>query len=176
MNFGEKFRTEHSNLSGSMSKSELDTYAKKLKSKINETTFDKEHDTVFVKDSTLTKKQIDYLQLKLNIYIFRLDQEKIGLNPFEPYDIKACEIQAVNSTATGLSLIVTALFNLLANSLIANSSIPTTMPPTTYIVCLFCVAILTILIGVGTRPLLKDIIFNYKNKKYIKALQESNKI
>lgn len=30
MNFGEKFRTEHSNLSGSMSKSELDTYAKKL--------------------------------------------------------------------------------------------------------------------------------------------------
>lgn len=79
MNFGEKFRTEHSNLSGSMSKSELDTYAKKLKSKINETTFDKEHDTVFVKDSTLTKKQIDYLQLKLNIYIFRLDQKKMRL-------------------------------------------------------------------------------------------------
>lgn len=171
MNFGEKFRTEHSSLSGSMSKSELDTYAKKLKSKINETTFDKEHDTVFVKDSTLTKKQIDYLQLKLNIYIFRLDQEKIGLNPFKPYDIEACEIQAVNSTATGLSLIVTVLFNLLANS-----SIPTTMPPTAYTVCLFCVVILTILIGGGTRPLLKDIIFNYKNKKYIKALQESNKI
>lgn len=29
MNFGEKFRTEHSSLSGSMSKSELDTYAEK---------------------------------------------------------------------------------------------------------------------------------------------------
>lgn len=49
MNFGEKFRTEHSSLSGSMSKSELDTYAEKLEAKINETTFDKEHDTVFFK-------------------------------------------------------------------------------------------------------------------------------
>ena len=171
MNFGEKFRTEHSNLSGSMSKSELDTYAKKLKSKINETTFDKEHDTVFVKDSTLTKKQIDYLQLKLNIYIFRLDQEKIGLNPFEPYDIEACGIKNVSSIAECLSLIVATLFDLLISF-----SIPMSMPSTTYIVRLLCVAILAILLCIGSYSLLYDIIFNYKNKRYIKALQESNEI
>ena len=171
MNFGEKFRTEHSSLSGSMSKSELDTYAKKLKSKINETTFDKEHDTLFIKNSTLTKKQIDYLQLKLNIYIFRLDQEKIGLNPFEPYDIEACGIKNVNFIAGGLSLIVAILFDLLVNF-----SIPMSMPPTAYTVCILCVAILAILISIGSYSLLYDIIFNYKNKRYIKALQESNEI
>lgn len=171
MNFGEEFRTEHSSLSGSMSKAELDTYAEKLESKIKETTFDKEHDTLFIKNSTLTKKQIDYLQLKLNIYIFRLDQEKIGLNPFESYNIKACGIKNVNSIAQVLSLIVATLFDLLISF-----SIPMSMPSTEYTVCLLCVAFLAILICIGSYSLLYDIIFNYKNKRYIKALQESNEI
>lgn len=171
MNFGEKFRTEHSSLSGSMSKSELDTYAEKLESKINEATFDKEHDTVFVKNSTLTKQQIDYLQLKLNIHIYRLDQEKIGLNPFEHCDIEACEIETVNSIAASLSSIAAILF-----SLLASLSIPMSLSETTYITRLLCVFFLAVLICIGGFFLLNDIIFNYKNKRYIKTLQESNEI
>lgn len=150
-----------------MSKSELDAYAEKLESKINETTFDKEHDTVFVKNSTLTKKQIDYLQLKLNIHIYRLDQEKIGLNPFEHCDIEACEIETVNSIAS----IVAILF-----SLLASLSIPMSLSETTYITRLLCVFFLAVLICIGGFFLLNDIIFNYKNKRYIKALQENNEI
>lgn len=62
MDFGEKFRAKHSDLIGLISKSELDKYAEKIKSRINETNFDKEHDTVSIENSTLTQKQIDYLQ------------------------------------------------------------------------------------------------------------------
>lgn len=170
MNFGEKFRTEHSSLSGSMSKAELDTYAEKLESKINEATFDKEHDTLFVKNSTLTKEQIDYLQLKLNIYIYRLDQEKIGLNPFETYDIEPCGIGAVDFKAGSFSLIVAVLFTLLVGFAL------TSMPPTTFCIGIFCTFLLGLLIAIGGDFLLYDIIFNYKNKKYIKALQESDEI
>lgn len=173
MNFGEKFRTEHSSLSGSMSKAELDTYAKKLESKINEATFDKEHDTLFVKNSTLTKEQIDYLQLKLNIHIYRLVQEKIGLNPFESYDIEASyKIGVVDFLVLlGLPCIVATLFLLLVTSII-----PTPMPSTTYTVCLLCVGILTLLLGTGILFLLLNIVFNYKDKRYIKRLQESDEI
>ena len=173
MNFGEKFRTEHSSLSGSMSKAKLDTYAEKLESKIKETTFDKEHDTLFIKNSTLTKKQIDYLQLKLNIYIFRLDQEKIGLNPFKSYDIEASyKIGVVDFLVLlGLSCIVAILFESLVTSII-----PTPMPSTPYTFCLYCVGSLAIFLGVGTLLLMLDIVFNYKDKRYIKALQESNEI
>lgn len=172
MNFGEKFRTEHSSLSGSMSKSELDTYAEKLESKINEATFDKEHDTIFVKNSTLTKEQIDYLQLKLNIHIYRLDQEKIGLNPFEPYDIKIyADGLAGQLVQVGLPFIVAVIFFLLVTF-----SMPLPMPPMKLNICLFCAGTLAILITAGGPFLLRYIIFNYKTKRYIKTLQESNEI
>lgn len=172
MNFGEKFRTKHSSLSGSMSKAELDTYAEKLESKINEATFDKEHDTLFVKNSTLTKEQIDYLQLKLNIHIYRLDQEKIGLNPFESCDIKIyVDGLADVFVQVGIPFIVATLFVLLVAF-----NMPLPMPTIKLNICLFCTGALAILIVIGGPFLLRNIIFNYKNKKYIKALQESNEI
>lgn len=170
MNFGEKFRTEHSSLSGSMSKAELDTYAEKLKSKINEATFDKEHDTVFVKNSTLTEVQIDYLQLKLNIHIYRLDQEKIGLNPFETCNIEAGEtlvdglIEIIIPTIVTLIVMVSTLSHL-------NYS-PIASCITSYLM-MICLVILNMY---GIAFLIHIIIKNYRNKRYIKALQESNEI
>lgn len=170
MNFGEKFRTEHSSLSGSMSKAELDTYAEKLKSKINEATFDKEHDTVFVKNSTLTEEQIDYLQLKLNIHIYRLDQEKIGLNPFETCNIEAGETSVDGLIEIIIPTIVTLIVMFSILSHLTYSSIASCI--TSYLM-MVCSVILNMY---GIAILIRIIIKNYRNKKYIKALQESNEI
>lgn len=170
MNFGEKFRTEHSSLSGSMSKAELDTYAEKLKSKINEATFDKEHDTVFVKNSTLTEVQIDYLQLKLNIHIYRLDQEKIGLNPFETCNIEAGETLVDGLIEIIIPTIVTPIVMVSTLSHLNYSSIASCI--TSYLM-MICLVILNMY---GIAFLIHVIIKNYRNKRYIKALQESNEI
>lgn len=170
MNFGEKFRTEHSSLSGSMSKAELDTYAEKLKSKINEATFDKEHDTVFVKNSTLTEVQIDYLQLKLNIHIYRLDQEKIGLNPFETCNIEAGETLVDGLIEIIIPTIVTLIVMVSTLSHLNYSSIASCI--TSYLM-MICLVILNMY---GIAFLIHVIIKNYRNKRYIKALQESNEI
>lgn len=170
MNFGEKFRTEHSSLSDSMSKAELDTYAEKLKSKINEATFDKEHDTVFVKNSTLTEVQIDYLQLKLNIHIYRLDQEKIGLNPFETCNIEAGETLVDGLIEIIIPTIVTFIVMFSTLSHLTYSSIASCITSYLMMVCL------VILNMFGIAILIRFIIKNYRNKKYIKALQESNEI
>lgn len=170
MNFGEKFRTEHSSLSGSMSKAELDTYAEKLKSKINEATFDKEHDTVFVKNSTLTEVQIDYLQLKLNIHIYRLDQEKIGLNPFETCNIETGETLVDGLIEIIIPTIVTLIVMVSTLSHLNYSSIASCI--TSYLM-MICLVILNMY---GIAFLIHVIIKNYRNKRYIKALQESNEI
>lgn len=170
MNFGEKFRTEHSNLSGSMSKAELDTYAEKLESKINEATFDKEHDTLFIKNSTLTEVQIDYLQLKLNIHIYRLNQEKIGLNPFETCNIEAGETLVDGLIEIIIPTIVTFIVMFSTLSHLTYSSIASCITSYLMMVCL------VILNMFGIAILIRFIIKNYRNKKYIKALQESNEI
>lgn len=177
MNFGEKFRTEHSSVSDLMSKSELDAYAEKLESKINESSFDKEHDTVFVKNSTLTNEQIDYLQLRLNIYIYRLNQGEIALNPFRACDIEANETKADIFMERGLPFIVACITELL---LLCN--IPLSFWSLLYssillnIVFILCIASLLTLIAYEFANLMDTIISNYRNKKYIKLLQESNEI
>lgn len=125
----------------------------------------------FLKNSILTKKQIDYLQLKLNIYIYRLDQEKIGLNPFESCNIEVNETLVEQCMNFFIPDIVAALFLILIASIV-----PMSMPTTPYTICLLCAAFFTVLIGVESASLMHTIIFNYKSKKYIKALQENNEI
>lgn len=183
MDFGEKFRTEHSSVSGLMSKSELDAYAEKLESKINESSFDKDHDTVFVKNSTLTNEQIDYLQLRLNIYIYRLNQEKIALNPFETCDIEADETNADSFMELGLPFIVVIIITILGLSYILPSLVYTwlitlSLPACDFAVIAFilCISIIATLAIYVLSNLIHNVISNYRNKKYIKLLQESNKI
>lgn len=177
MNFGERFRTEHPSLNNLMSKSELDAYAEKLESKINTTNFDKDHDTIFVKNSTLTKEQIDYLQLKLDIYIYRLNQEKIALNPFETCDIEANETKADVFMEQVLPFIVAIIIGIL---LICNtpSSLVSLLSTSLIIYVIFnlCIGSIGCLIMFGLNNLMYDIISDYEDKKYIKALQENDEI
>lgn len=182
MDFGEKFRAEHPSLSNLMSKSELDAYAEKLKSKINTTSFDKYHDTIFVKNSTLTKEQIDYLQLKLDIYIYRLNQEEIALNPFETCNIEANETKADFFMEQVLPFIVAIIITFL-ELIYLPSSFYTCLLTLSWPACGFvgvafvlCISFIALLIMFGLHNLMYDVISNYEDNKYITRLKESSKI
>lgn len=180
MDFGEQFRAEHPSLSNLMGKSELDAYAEKLESKINTTSFDKDHDTIFVKNSTLTKEQIDYLQLKLDIYIYRLNQEEIALNPFETCDVEASETKADVFMEQGLAAIVTIVTFIIAVLLVCNipSSFWSLLNSSIliFVVFLLCVVSLLALIAYGFAYFINIIVSNYENEKYITKLKERNRI
>lgn len=85
MNFGNEFRKKYKYARKLKDASALNTYAKDLMKKINESNFDN-NDTLFI-NSSLAKEQIDYLQIKLNICIRRLNDKEIEICPFLEPDI-----------------------------------------------------------------------------------------
>lgn len=85
MSFGNEFRKKHKYSKKYNDASALNTYAKDLMKKINESNFDN-NDTLFI-NSSLSKEQIDYLQIKLNVCIRRLNDKEIEICPFLEPDI-----------------------------------------------------------------------------------------
>lgn len=170
MDFGEKFRVKHSDLIGLMSKSELDKYAEKIKSRINEANFDREHDTVSIKNSTLTQKQIDYLQLKLNVYMDRSNHDEVRICPLKPGKVDVgYNFWEILWTAVIVCTLMIFPFCSLCNRIL-NS---------TFSVFLFeglGLTLLTIGITVLIVYLILHVIQKIRNKKYIKTLQESDEI
>ena len=170
MDFGEKFRVKHSDLIGLMSKSELDKYAEKIKSRINEANFDREHDTVSIKNSTLTQKQIDYLQLKLNVYMDRSNPDEVRICPLKPGKVDVgYSFWEIFGTAVIVCTLMIFPFCSLCNRIL-NS---------TFFVFLFeglGLTLLTIGITVLIIYLVLYVIQKIRNEKYIKTLQESDEI
>ena len=86
MTFGEKFREDHQNLEKRIKTKEyLESYAKELKKMVYSHNYDDKH-YFLTKNHSFTKKQIDYLQLKLDITIRQKD-DMLYINPFEPCEI-----------------------------------------------------------------------------------------
>lgn len=170
MDFGEKFRVKHSDLIGLMSKSELDKYAEKIKSRINKASFDREHDTVSIKNSTLTQKQIDYLQLKLNVYMDRSNPNEVRICPLKPGKVDVgYNFWEILWTAVIVYTLMIFPFCSLCNRIL-NS---------TFLCFLFeglGLTLLTIGITVLIIYLVLYVIQKIRNKKYIKTLQESDEI
>lgn len=171
MDFGEKFRAKHSDLIGLMSKSELDKYAEKIKSRINEANFDREHDTVSIKNSTLTQKQIDYLQLKLNVYMDRSNPDKVRICPLKPGKVDVgYNFWEIFWTVVIICTLMIFPFCSLCNPILNSTS---------SVFLLFeglGLTLLTIGITVLIVYLVLCVIQKIRNKKYIKALQESDEI
>lgn len=172
MDFGEKFRAKHSDLIGLMSKSELDKYAEKIKSRINETNFDKEHDAVSIENSTLTQKQIDYLQLKLNVYMDRSNSDKVEVHPLKPGNVNVgYNFWEIFLTAFIVGTLMIFPLYSLSKFLLSST--------TSYVLLLFeglWVTLLMIGITVLIVYLILHVIQRIRNKKYIKVLQENNEI
>lgn len=172
MDFGEEFRVKHSDLIGLMSKPELDKYAEKIKSRINEANFDREHDTVSIKNSTLTQKQIDYLQLKLNVYMDRSNPDEVRICPLKPGKVDVgYDFWEILWTAVIVCTLMTFPFCSLFNSILNSTS--------SVVVFLFeglGLTSLTIGITVLIVYLVLCVIQKIRNKKYIKTLQESDEI
>lgn len=170
MDFGEKFRAKHSDLIGLMSKSELDKYAEKIKSRINEANFDREHDTVSIKNSTLTQKQIDYLQLKLNVYMDRSNPDEVRLCPLKPGKVDVgYNFWEMFWTAVIVCTLMIFPFCSLCNSILNSAS-------SVFLFEGLGLTLLTIGITVLIVYLVLYVIQKIRNKKYIKALQESDEI
>lgn len=170
MNFGEKFRAKHSDLIGLMSKSELDKYAEKIKSRINEANFDREHDTVSIKNSTLTQKQIDYLQLKLNVYMDRSNPDEVRICPLKPGKVDVgYNFWEIFWTAVIVCTLMIFPFCSLCNSILNSTSY-------VFLIEGLGLTLLTIGITVLIVYLVLYVIQKIRNKKYIKALQESDEI
>lgn len=172
MDFGEKFRAEHPNLNELMNKSELDAYAEKIKSKINETDFDEEHDTVSLKNRILTQKQIDYLQLKLNVYISRLDNETIIIYPFKPCSIDVESSIWALCLLPGILIPLTIYLLWLMFEFVVNLSNFSVLGLAIYLCCGLLLVGASIMIGI----LIYKAIQKFRNKRYIARLKESSKI
>lgn len=171
MDFGEKFRAEHPSLNELMNKSELDAYAEKIKSKINETDFDEEHDTVSLKNSILTQKQIDYLQLKLNVYISRLDNETITIYPF-----KSCNVHVeFNIWALLVITIVLSALTIFPFELCMNFFSTLDDSPFSLFI-IFCCTVPLIIVPLAIGILIYMAVQKFRNKRYIARLKESSKI
>lgn len=171
MDFGEKFRVKHSDLIGLMSKSELDKYAEKIKSRINETNFDKEHDTVSIKNSTLTQKQIDYLQLKLNVYMDRSNPDEVRICPLKPGKVDVgYNFWEIFWTVVIVCTLMIFPFYSLCNPILNSTS------SAVFLFEGLGLTLLTIGITVLIVYLVLCVIQKIRNKKYIKTLQESDEI
>lgn len=170
MDFGEKFRIKHSDLIGLMSKSELDKYAEKIKSRINEATFDREHDTVSIKNSTLTQKQIDYLQLKLNVYMDRSNPDEVRICPLKPGKVDV----SYNFWEMFWTAVIVCTLMIFPFCSLCNSILDSTSP--VFLLEGLGLTLLTIGITVLIVYLVLYVIQKIRNKKYIKALQESDEI
>ena len=86
MTFGEKFREDHQDLEKRIKTKEyLDSYAKESKKMVYSHNYDDKH-YFLTKNHSFTKKQIDYLQLKLDMAILQRD-DTLYINPFEPCEI-----------------------------------------------------------------------------------------
>lgn len=170
MDFGEKFRVKHSDLIGLMSKSELDKYAEKIKSRINETNFDKEHDTVSIKNSTLTQKQIDYLQLKLNVYMDRSNPDEVRICPLKPGKVDV----GYNFWEIFWTVIIVCTLMLFPFYSLNKSLLNSTSPA--FLFEGLGLTLLTIGITVLIVYLILCVIQKIRNKTYIKRLQESDEI
>lgn len=170
MDFGEKFRAKHSDLIGLMSKSELDKYAEKIKSRINEANFDREHDTVSIKNSTLTQKQIDYLQLKLNVYMDRSNPDEVRICPLKPGKVDVgYNFWEIFWTVVIVCTLMIFPFCSLCNPILNSAS-------SVFLFEGLGLTLLTIGITVLIVYLVLCVIQKIRNKKYIKTLQESDEI
>lgn len=172
MDFGEKFRAKHSDLIGLMSKSELDKYAEKIESKINETNFDKEHDTVSIKNSTLTQKQIDYLQLKLNVYMDRSNPDEVRICPLKPGKVDV----GYNFWEIFWTAVIVCTLMIFPYCSLCDPILNSTSSLFLFVFEGLGLTLLTIGITVLIVYLVLCVIQKIRNKKYIKALQESDEI
>lgn len=121
LNFGDQFRKQHQFPDSLKNIFELDTYAKYLQLKVNKTNFD-DCETVCIQNKSLTKQQIDYLQLKLNIFIHRLTNEKIEINPFlKPIIINSFTIKSTERKSMILIFIFWTLSSILSFPIITLS-------------------------------------------------------